>query len=233
MWMPSADEIKEMTKNALIGFWNIRTGGVLNGQTMDGFADMLKDILIKNGVTDSEIIMGRSAKLPGYFRMSKDWDMIVLKRYPDGSKKLLAVIEFKSMHGSVGNNLNNRTEEAVGSSYDLLKAFEHGAFGASRPYLAYIYVMSDHPSNKKGQIRKEMLFEPIEEYMKFPRTNMPANYEERAELFMVKMVQEQLYSNCALIVADMDIAGKYRTPNQDISIEILVRSLVGHIIAHQ
>jgi hypothetical protein len=233
VWIPSATEINQMTQNALLGFWNIRTGGVLNGQTMDGFADMLKNILIKNGVTDSEIIMGRSAKLPGYFRMSKDWDMVVLKQNPDGSKKLLAVIEFKSMHGSVGNNLNNRTEEAVGSSYDLLKAFEHGAFGVSRPFLAYIYVMSDHPSNKNGQKRNGILFEPIEEYTHFPRTNLPANYEERAELFMVKMVQEQLYSNCALIIASIDTIGQYRTPNQDISIEILVRSLVGHIIAHQ
>ena len=177
--------------------------------------------------------MGRSAKLPGYFRMSKDWDMVVLKQNPAGEKKLLAVIEFKSMHGSVGNNLNNRTEEAVGSSFDLLKAFEHGAFGVSRPFLGYIYVMSDHPSNKKGMDRKSILFEPLEEYMSFSRTNLPANYEERAELFMIKMVQEQLYSNCALIIADIEEQGNYRTPNQDLSMELLIRSLVGHIIAHQ
>lgn len=231
--MPEANEIQIMTQEALKAFWGVRTNGVLNGQTMDGFSDMLRYILDLNGISESEIVMGRSAKLPGYFRMSKDWDMVVLKRYSDGSQKLLAVIEFKSMHGSVGNNLNNRTEEAVGSSYDLLKAFEHGAFGVSRPFLGYIYVMSDHVKNKGGLDRKGMLFKPLEEYMEFPRTKKPANYEERAELFMVKMVQEQLYDKCALIISDIDNHGEYRTPNQDLSIELLVRSLVGHIVANQ
>ncbi|NOU72544.1 hypothetical protein GC098_14095 [Paenibacillus sp. LMG 31458] len=98
--------------------------------------------------------------------------MIVIKSLDDGTNRLLAVIEFKSMHGSVGNILNNRTEEAVGSSHDLWKAFEHGAFGASRPFLGYIYVMSDHPSNLLGIDRRNMLFQPLEEYMRFPRTRM-------------------------------------------------------------
>lgn len=182
MWMPSFDEIREMTHDALMAFWGVRTNGVLNGQTMDGFAKMLKSILRRNGVTETEIIMGQSAKLPGYFRMSKDWDMVIIKRRLNEPDKLLAVIEFKCMHGSVGKNLNNRTEEAVGSSYDLLKAFEHGAFGVSNPFLGYIYVMSDHPDNQGGRERRTMLFTPLEEYMRFPRTNLPANYEERAEL---------------------------------------------------
>ena len=50
---------------------------------------------------------------------------------------------------------------------------------------------------------------------------------------MVKMVQEQLYDKCALIISDIDNHGEYRTPNQDLSIELLVRSLVGHIVANQ
>ncbi|WP_157729476.1 PaeR7I family type II restriction endonuclease [Tumebacillus algifaecis] len=234
MWMPSNDEIKHITQYALMNFWGVRSNGVLDGKTMDGFANVLMDVLLKNGVHETEIIFGRSAKLPGYFRMSKDWDMIVLKNLQDGTRRLLAVIEFKSMHGSVGNNLNNRSEEAVGSSYDLWKAFEHGAFGASRPFLGYIYVMTDHPANKKGTERRgNMLFRPLDEYTKFPRTQQPANYEERAELFMMKMVQEQLYDKCALIIADTKKLGDYRTPNEELSIELLIRSLVGHIIAHQ
>ncbi|WNF06414.1 PaeR7I family type II restriction endonuclease [Brevibacillus borstelensis] len=233
MWMPKHTEIQQLTQEALKAFWGVRTNGVLSGQTMDGFANMLKQVLRRNGVADDEIIMGRSAKLPGYFRMSKDWDMVVIKNLSDGSKRLLAVIEFKSMHGSVGNNLNNRSEEAVGSSYDFWKAFENGAFGATRPFLGYIYVMSDHPDNKSGTSRVSMLFAPLEEYTRFFRTGRPANYEERVELLMMKMVQEKLYDKCALLIADQKNNGGYRTPNKDLSIEIFVRSLVGHVAAHQ
>jgi hypothetical protein len=232
MWMPTNDEVKQMTREALLAYWGVRGEGVLSGTTMDGFADLLKTVLRNCGIKDHEIIMGRSAKLPGYFRMSKDWDMVVVKDYEDGSRRLLAVVEFKSMHGSVGNNLNNRAEEAVGSSYDLWKAFEHGAFGETKPFLGYIYVMTDHPDNKKGGQRRMMLFEPLNEYMVFERTGQPANYEERAELFLRKMVYEQLYDKCALVIADSTNHGEYQTPNTELSIELLIRSLVGHVTAH-
>lgn len=232
--MPTAQEVQELTSKALLAFWGVRENGVLTGQTMDGFQDIIKEVLLKNNVTETEIIIGRGAKLPGYFRLSKDWDMVVIKKLKDGSKRLLAVIEFKSMHGSVGNNLNNRTEEAVGSSYDLWKAFESGAFGVARPFLGYIYVMSDHPQNQKGiGGRNSLLFEPLEEYISFPRTGLPANYEERAELFMRKMVQEKLYDNCAFVIADTENYGVYRAPNEELSIELFIRSLVGHVVAHQ
>lgn len=231
--MPSSWEINQMTEDALMAFWGERTHGVLNGKTMDGFENMLKTILLKNGIKENEIYKGRAAKLPGYFRMSKDWDMAVVKDMPDKSKRLLAVIEFKSMHGSVGNNLNNRSEEAVGSSYDLWKAYKHDAFGYTRPFLGYLYVMTDHKDNKKGGRRANMLFEPLEEYKVFPRTKKPANYEERVELFMGKLMQEQLYNNCALVIADAVNLGQYRTPNKELSIELLIRTLVGHVIAHQ
>ncbi|WP_171643831.1 hypothetical protein [Paenibacillus phytorum] len=46
---------------------------------------------------------------------------------------------------------------------------------------------------------------------------------------MIKMVQEQLYNNCALIIADTVNHGNYRTPNEELSIDILV----GHIVAYQ
>lgn len=50
---------------------------------------------------------------------------------------------------------------------------------------------------------------------------------------MIKMMHERLYNNFVLIVADMNNYGLYRTLNNDISIELFIRSLVGHISAHQ
>ena len=42
---------------------------------------------------------------------------------------MLAVFEFKSQVGSFGNNLNNRSEEVIGSAADLWGAHHHHAFG--------------------------------------------------------------------------------------------------------
>ncbi|MFC5531214.1 PaeR7I family type II restriction endonuclease [Cohnella yongneupensis] len=237
MWMPTDDEIKDMTKVALETFWGLRhlgDKGVRGGKTMDGFAEMLQGVLRRCGVDDTEIIMGKKAKLPSFYRLSKDWDMIVIQNRPDGSRRLLCVLEFKSMKGSVGKNLNNRVEEAVGSSADLWKAYENDAFGVTRPFLGYIYVMSEDIELIIGNTeRKGLLFPPLEAFTKFERTGRPANYEERAELFMKHMAQEHLYDKCAFIIADPDIIGEYRQPNLDLTIELLIKTMVGHVQAHQ
>ena len=59
-------------------------------------------------------------ELPGFYRPTKKWDLVVVR---DG--RLCAAIEMKSQVGpSFGNNFNNRTEEAVGSSVDLWRAYQ-------------------------------------------------------------------------------------------------------------
>jgi hypothetical protein len=68
-------------------------------------------------------------ELPGFFRPTKDWDMLVVHE-----GHLIAAVEFKSQRGpSFGNNFNNRTEEAIGNATDLWTAFREGAYGKGRP----------------------------------------------------------------------------------------------------
>ncbi|MFO0943052.1 MAG: PaeR7I family type II restriction endonuclease [Pirellulales bacterium] len=69
---------------------------------------------------------------------------------------LLAVIEFKAQVGpSFGNNLNNRTEEALGNATDLWAAYREGAFAPSaRPWLGYVFILEDcAPSNKPVKVK--------------------------------------------------------------------------------
>ena len=56
----------------------------------------------------------------------KKWDLIIVS-----NQQLVAVLEFKSQIGSLGNNFNNRVEESLGSATDLWAAFEKGAFQPS------------------------------------------------------------------------------------------------------
>ena len=87
--------------------------GVTSGKNMDGFADLIVDLVRKNGLKDADIHQKRALlTLPGYFRPTKLWDMLVMR-----NGRLVAAIELKSQVGpAFGNNFNNRTEEAIGTS---------------------------------------------------------------------------------------------------------------------
>lgn len=90
--------------------------GVTAGKNMDGFLALAKDVVRLNGLDRAEICLQRRVlTLPGYFRPTKLWDMVIIN---DG--RLVAALEFKSQVGpSFGNNFNNRTEEAIGTAADL------------------------------------------------------------------------------------------------------------------
>ncbi|MGH9175751.1 MAG: PaeR7I family type II restriction endonuclease, partial [Vicinamibacterales bacterium] len=111
-------------------------GAVTAGQQMNGFARIIVELIESVGVDPGDIYLKGSA-LPGYFRPTKNWDIVVAT-----NDTLLAAIELKSMVGSFGNNLNNRTEEALGNAVDLWTAYREGAFRASpQPWLGYLFVL--------------------------------------------------------------------------------------------
>jgi len=94
---------------------------------MDGFIQLLADLLADAGIPDSIIYRKQRIELPGFFRPTKEWDLLVVA---DG--QLLASLELKSQVGpSFGNNYNNRTEEAVGNATDFWTAYREGAFTKS------------------------------------------------------------------------------------------------------
>jgi hypothetical protein len=92
---------------------------VTAGKNMDGFIALMLDLVEANGLRNAQIQRERKVlTLPGFFRPTKLWDLLVLHK-----GKLIAALEFKSQVGpSFGNNLNNRTEEAIGTAHDLWTA---------------------------------------------------------------------------------------------------------------
>src|SRR5262245_51818024 len=75
--------------------------GVTAGKNMDGFLALVKDIVHLNGLGHADICLERRLPtLPGYFRPTKLWDMLVMNE-----GRLVAAIELKSQVGpSFGNN---------------------------------------------------------------------------------------------------------------------------------
>lgn len=120
--------------------------GVTGGKNMDGFANLVIDLVRANGLAHAQICQQRAVlTLPGYFRPTKLWDLLVIDR-----GRLIAAIEFKSHVGpSFGNNFNNRAEEAIGTSHDLATAYREGAFGAQeRPFVGWLMVVEDAPASR-------------------------------------------------------------------------------------
>lgn len=140
-------------KEAVMAFWGNRDlarqkqvesgkadkgerAGVTAGKNMDGFLALVKDLVILNGLEHADIHLSRRVlTLPGYFRPTKLWDMLVVN---DG--RLIAALELKSHVGpSFSNNYNNRAEEAIGTAHDLCVAYREGAFGEQpRPFVGWL-----------------------------------------------------------------------------------------------
>jgi hypothetical protein len=116
------------------------------GKNMDGFIALIQDVIRANGLTDAHMMIGRRMlTLPGFFRPTKLWDLLIINH-----SRLVAALELKSQVGpSFGNNFNNRTEEALGTAVDLWTAFREGAFGeAPRPFVGWLMLVEDAPESR-------------------------------------------------------------------------------------
>ena len=74
--------------------------GVTAGKNMDGFVALILDLIEANGLASAEIHRKKSVvTLPGYFRPTKQWDLVVINK-----GRLVAAVELKSQVGpSFGN----------------------------------------------------------------------------------------------------------------------------------
>jgi hypothetical protein len=210
---------------------------VTGGAHCRGFATLICELLKENGIPDVHVFYARekvaegavpsarSAKqkgteLPGFFRATKDWDLIVV-----AEDQLVAGIEFKSQIGpSFGNNFNNRTEEAIGNATDLQVAFRENAFKLSRrPWLGFFMLLEECPRSLSPVAVQEPHFPVFPEFKQ-------ASYARRYELLCERLVREQLYDAACFVLSTREAGpkGEYREPNIELSFRTFVSSLIGH-----
>lgn len=169
----------------------------------------------------SSDIYTKQTVLPGYFRPTKNWDLIVIVE-----GELLASLEFKFQVGSFGNNFNNRTEEAMGSALDILTAYRYGAFRPSqKPWLGWLMLLEDTPQSKREIKVRRSHFDTFPEFEK-------SSYFRRYELFCERLMREQLYDSACLILSQPDTGnGLYSEPNEELSFSRFAASLTAKIMA--
>lgn len=199
--------------------------GVTSGKNMDGFFALIIDLIEKNGLKGADVHLSKGVvTLPGYFRPTKQWDILVKWR-----GQLVAVLEFKSQVGpSFGNNYNNRTEEAIGSAVDLWTAYREGAFGKDhpRPYLGWLMLLEDCAASTKGVRDKSPHFPVFSEFR-------GASYSERYNLLCQKLMAEQHYTAATIITSPRSAGhdGAFRELGDTTEMRNFVATFSGHIAA--
>jgi type II restriction enzyme len=196
--------------------------GVTAGKNMDGFLALVLDLIKANGLAHAQIHQNKKMlTLPGYFRPTKLWDLLVIYK-----GDLIAAIELKSQVGpSFGNNFNNRTEEAIGTAHDLWTAFREEAFGKQpRPFVGWLMMVEDVAESRKPVRDASPHFPVFEEFR-------GASYLNRYDLLCQRLVKESLYTTAAVIAAERSVidTGKFTELSAMTSLRSFVSALAGHI----
>lgn len=199
--------------------------GVTAGKNMDAFSALLRDVILANGSKEQTTIYQSRAllTLPGYFRPTKLWDLLVVCK-----GELIAAIELKSQIGpSFGNNFNNRAEEAIGTAHDFWTAYREGAFGRQpRPFVGWLMLVEDAPGSRTAVQERSPHFPVLPEFQ-------GASYLARYDLLCQRLVQEQLYTTATLITSPRSAVGTgdYAELTPMTSLKTFVTALAGHVAA--
>jgi type II restriction enzyme len=193
-----------------------RRGAVTGGGHLDAIRDVIADVFVSNGIDRSAIRINRGVVLPGYYRPTKKWDLVVMD-----DDVLVAAIELKSQVGpSFGNNFNNRSEEAIGNAVDVWRAYEEGTFGDVRPWLGYAFVLEDDPGST-SPVRLEEATHETE------RVFDGSSYMDRYGILCERLVKERLY-DAAWFVATSS-RGTVREPKPSLSYRKFAAAIAGRV----
>jgi len=236
------DELTQRIRSAVEKYWQTRAAqrrkqeqsgkadqglrsAVTGGAQMDGFIDLFTEVIAEAGIPPSCVFRKKAVELPGFFRPTKEWDLVVVR-----GRTLIATIEAKSQVGpSFGNNFNNRAEEALGSALDLWTAYREQAYLASpQPFVGYFFMLEDCEASKRPVRVREPHFKVFPEFVDAP-------YTRRYELFCRKLVLERHYTAAAFLTSrsETGLRGEYITPASDISVERFTKTLAAHISVHR
>ncbi|WP_431905491.1 PaeR7I family type II restriction endonuclease [Micromonospora carbonacea] len=193
-------------------------GAVTGGAHLDAMTDLLGDVFRDAGFPPDAVRCRSGVELPGYFRPTKKWDLVVLLE-----GELVAAIELKSHVGpSFGNNFNNRVEEAIGSAADLRRAYDNGLLGRTKPWLGYVLLLEEAPGSVgKGRPRSGTF--PIDPAF------ADTSYLDRYVILCRRLRSAGLYDATCLVTSSRQSDAPIRQPDPEIGYAAFVSAILARI----
>jgi Restriction endonuclease XhoI len=188
-WTTRADQIAALADGGSAG------GAARAAGHMNGIRDLVRSIFIDAGMPEDSIVY--EPFLPGFYRARKRWDMAV--RYKGA---LVAALEFKSQVGSVGKNINNRFEEALGSGTDTWAAqTKFAAYGEVPPWLGYVFVLREDKETEKLDRSTRALFPSDPAFRGL-------SYNQRYQEMLKRFIGDNIYQAGWFITTKTDEDGR-------------------------
>ncbi|CAL9511959.1 PaeR7I family type II restriction endonuclease [Streptomyces sp. enrichment culture] len=176
--------------------------------------------------TPITFLQGREARVPGFYRARKDWDVIAL----DGDRLVFA-IEMKSQDAKkVGNNSNNRSEEAVGSATDLRLSYDKGLLGKKvdgfHPWLGYVLILEEAESTTREAPHQLTAAFPVD-----PTYGTNPSYAHRYRVLCQRLLETGIYDGACFLLSGTTPASPLRQPPPSTGIDFptFMQSLTDHL----
>lgn len=194
-WTTRRDQMSALEDGGKAG------GGARGDRHLNGLRKLVSDFFVEAGVPAEGVKNERY--IPGYYRPRKRWDLTV---HYKGS--LVAALELKSQVGSVGKNVNNRFEEALGSATDAWAAQSKlQSFGAVPPWFGYVFVLREDEETEAPKNRVSALF-PVD------KAFQGMSYNERYQEMLKRFIGDNIYQAGWFITTKITEDGKvsYKEP---------------------
>jgi type II restriction enzyme len=177
---------------AVAAFWSGRTRGTQAAVHDRAFLQLIAEDLRTRGYAPhvARGISDHAARVGGYFRASKSWDIVCR----DGEGQLSVAIEFKSQVDSYGNNENNRYEEALGSGLDARARYGHAVL------LGFVLVLCDEEATTRPTTMVHDEISP--EFRQTSHVDRRALFARRLTQF--KLNQMPFYDAAAILLVSRD-----------------------------
>ena len=146
---------------------------------------------------------------------------------PWNAKGLVDLTEYPRLKQHLGNNFNNRTEEAIGTAHDLWTDYREGSFGDSaRPFVGWLMLVEDAPGSRSPVSDRSQHFPVRPEFEN-------ASYVTRYDVLCRKLMQENLYTAASVITSPATAArnGRFTEVCELTGLKSFVTTFAAHIAA--
>ncbi|TCO62519.1 PaeR7I family type II restriction endonuclease [Actinocrispum wychmicini] len=192
-------------------------GSVTGGKHLNALQELIAGEFAPLAELGAAVRRGGKIRLPGYYRRSKDWDIVVTY-----NGILVAAIECKSMVGSVGNNFNNRAEEAIGNAVDLRRSYEAGLVGTIKPWLGFVLVF------ERTQGSLALVGDQGRPLYRTDPYFDDSSYTTRYQLLFHRLVRDRIY-DAACLITSVKGDGIYDEPQSEVSTRNLTTAIAERV----